>query len=535
MQFVTRWNRSQGRKTPRLHLEICQWLDECWRANDRRILLLVFRNSGKSTLAALYCAWLLRGNPELRILVLSAEHALATKMTRNVRGVLERHPATEGLLDTRPECWAADQLIVKRRRISRDPSLLARGLGGNITGCRADVIVCDDVEVPNTADTEEKRRLLRERLRELSFILVPGGLQLYIGTPHSHHSIYSEIPRRELNESEPFLAGFRRLTLPLVRSTGEQRWKERFPDTVVDRLLAEAGPAKFRSQLQLLPTRPEDVRLDPDRLVPYDAPAAIVPVQGRDELWIGGRRMISAAAAWDPAYGRPERGDSSVVAAVFVDAEGHYWLHAIEYLVLLPGTDPEVDDATKHCRAVVRFVERNHLPSIAVETNGIGGFLPALLRHELRRAGVGATVIQRTSSVAKDRRILEAFDPLLPRAFSVYHADREAGCLAILYRAVGRGTRSLAALEAVVDRRVNDVAAQADSALHGLHIGPVGGVIRVAQVGTQADGRNPQPLGLAEVALGDPAREAGDIAGGAFRRGVGRQGYLSCKAATPGS
>lgn len=345
--------------------------------------------------------------------MLSAEHALATKMTRNVRGVLERHPATTGLLDPRAECWAADQLMVRRRRVSRDPSLLARGIGGNITGCRADVVVCDDVEVPNTADTEEKRRLLRERLRELSFVLVPGGLQLYIGTPHSYHSIYAETPRREFNESEPFLAGFRRLTLPLVRPSGQQRWQDRFPAAVVDQLLSEAGPAKFRSQMQLLPTRPEDVRLDPDRLVPYDETASLVSVQGRDELWIAGRRMISAAAAWDPSYGRPERGDSSVVAAVFVDGEGHYWLHAIEYLMVRPGGDPEVDDATSLCRAVVSFLARNHLPSIAVETNGIGGFLPALLRHELRRAGVGATVIQRASSVAKERRILEAFDPLL--------------------------------------------------------------------------------------------------------------------------
>jgi hypothetical protein len=413
MQFVMGWNQSQGLETPRLHLEICQWLDECWRANERRLLLLVFRNSGKSTLAALYCAWLLRGDPDLRILVLSADHALATKMTRNVRSVLERHPATVGLLDDRPECWAADQLTVRRRRVSRDPSLLARGIGGNVTGCRADVLVCDDVEVPNTTDTEEKRRLLRERLRELSFVLVPDGLQLFIGTPHSYHSIYAETPRRELNESEPFLAGFRRLTLPLVRPTGEQRWKERFPDAVVDRLLAEAGPAKFRSQMQLLPTRPEDVRLDPDRLLPYDAPLSIVSVQGRDELRIGGRRMVSAAAAWDPAYGRPERGDSSVVAAVFVDGEGHYWLHAIEYLVVGAETEAEVDDATRLCRAVARFLARHHLPAITVETNGIGGFLPALLRHELRRAGIGVAVIQRASAVAKERRILEAFDPLL--------------------------------------------------------------------------------------------------------------------------
>lgn len=412
-RFVIMWNRSQGRSTPLLHLQICQWLDECWRANDRRLLLLVFRDSGKSTLAALYCAWLLYGDPDLRILVLSAEQALATKMTRNVRGILEHHPLTTRLLDPRSENWAADQLTVRRRRVSRDPSLLARGILGNITGCRADVVVCDDVEVPNTADTEEKRRLLRERLRELNFVLVPDGLQIYIGTPHSYHSIYAETPRRELNESEPFLAGFTRLTLPLVRRSGEQRWKDRFPPAAVDRLLSEAGPARFRSQMQLLPTRPEDVRLDPDRLLPYDGDASLVSVQGRDELWIGDRRMISAAAAWDPAYGRPERGDSSVVAAVFVDAQGHYWLHAVEYLVLRPGADPEVDDATRLCRAVVRFIARNHLPSISVETNGIGGFLPALLRQELRRSGVGCTVLPRASSLSKERRILEAFDPLL--------------------------------------------------------------------------------------------------------------------------
>lgn len=412
-RFVWLWNKLQGRTTPRLHLEICQWLDECWRANDRRLLLLVFRDSGKSTLAALYCAWLLQWEPNLRILVLSAEQALATKMTRNVRGVLERHPLTRGLLDPRPELWAADQLTVRRSRVSRDPSLLARGIGGNITGCRADVVVCDDVEVPNTADTEEKRLQLRERLREVNFVLVPNGLQLFIGTPHSHQSIYAETARAELGEPAPFLSGFRRLTLPLVRRSGEQRWKERFSDADVDRFMDGGGPSKFRSQMQLLPTRPEDVRLDPDRLLPYDSPATISSVHGRDVLRIAGRQMVSAAAAWDPAYGRPDRGDSSVVAAVFLDTEGHYWLHAIEYLVVRPGADPEVDEATSLCRAVSAFLDRNHLPSIAVETNGIGGFLPALLRQELRRSGVGATVIQRASSVAKDRRILEAFDPLL--------------------------------------------------------------------------------------------------------------------------
>ncbi len=40
-------------------------------------------------------------------------------------------------------------------------------------------------------------------------------------------------------------------------------------------------------------------------------------------------------------------------------------------------------------------------------------------------------------------RSLGSWDPLLPRAFSVYHADPEGGCIEILYREVGRGTQRL--------------------------------------------------------------------------------------------
>ena len=61
-------------------------------------------------------------------------------------------------------------------------------------------MICDDVEVPNTAGTQHKRLELRERLREASFVLVPDGTQLYIGTPHSYYSIYADEARPELGE-----------------------------------------------------------------------------------------------------------------------------------------------------------------------------------------------------------------------------------------------------------------------------------------------------------------------------------------------
>ena len=75
-QFVWLWNRCQALGTPPLHLEIADWLGRHWRDGDRRLVMLVFRNAGKSTLVGIFCAWLLANDPNLRILVLAAEHDL---------------------------------------------------------------------------------------------------------------------------------------------------------------------------------------------------------------------------------------------------------------------------------------------------------------------------------------------------------------------------------------------------------------------------------------------------------------------------
>jgi hypothetical protein len=412
-QFVWLWNRFQGLGTPELHRDIAGWLVRRWRAGDRRLVLQVFRDAGKSTLVALFCAWLLTQNPDLRVLVLAAEHDLARKLVRNVRRIVERCPLTRGLMPGRGEPWASDQFTVRRRREHRDPSLLARGINANITGLRADVVICDDVEVPNTSDTPYKRAELRRKLQEVDFILVPGGLQLFIGTPHSYYSIYADQARPEIGEEEPFLASFRRLVIPLLDETGGSRWPERFTPEKIAEIRRRSGPTKFMSQMMLRPTSPQTTRLDPAKLVRYAAALDYREANGAAILSINDRRMVSSSCWWDPAYGAPGAGDASVVAAVFVDAEGGYWLHAIRYLQHDPALAAKVDEATQLCRQVARFTAELHLPSIAIETNGLGRFLPALLRRELAAAGVPCTVIEHASGVSKDRRILEAFDPLL--------------------------------------------------------------------------------------------------------------------------
>jgi len=419
-EFAWVWVKGQNLGLPRHQVRIARWLAANWREGRRDLLLLAFRASGKSTVVGLFCAWALACNPDLRIMVLAADMALAKKMVRNVKRIIERHPLTRGLRPARRDQWAADQFTVARPGELRDPSMIAKGVAGNITGSRAELVICDDVEVPNTCDTAPKRADLRARLAEIEFVLVPGGTQLYVGTPHTYYTLYADAPRAEVGETRPFLDGFRRLELPLVDGQGASAWPERYPPERIAQMRRRSGPARFDSQMLLRPVNIADGRLDPERMRPYGDELTYAEAQGQPVLSLGGRRMAGAAAWWDPAYGGTAGGDSSVVAAVFTDAEGGYWLHRVLYLK--GGGAEDGDEASAACRQVARFVADLHLPALHLETNGLGRFLPGLLRRELAAQAVGCAVVEAHSTRPKALRIVEAFDALL--AAGALHAHR---------------------------------------------------------------------------------------------------------------
>ncbi|MBI1206779.1 MAG: phage terminase large subunit [Azospirillum sp.] len=412
-EFVWLWDRQQGQSMPRLHDRIAGWLEDRWQGGDRQLLLMAFRGSGKSSLVGLFSAWLLRTDPNLRILVVAADLPLARKMVRTVKRLIERHPATRGLKPKRADQWAADQFTINRTLELRDPSMLARGIEANLTGSRADVVICDDVEVPNTCGSVPKRADLRERLGEIDYVVVPGGLQLYVGTPHSFFSIYAEKPRREIGETAPFLAGFSRLVLPALDSENRSLWPERFSVDRLERQRRHTGAAKFESQMMLNPVNIIAGRLDPDRLRLYDAELNYREALGRAALSLDGRTLVSASCWWDPAYGASAGGgDASVIAVVFADGDGCRYLHRIRYLTAEAGR-PDDDEASQQCRQVAAFVQELYLPAVSLEINGLGRFLPGLLRKELARAGIGCAVVEMTSRQSKHQRIVEAFDAVL--------------------------------------------------------------------------------------------------------------------------
>lgn len=398
--FAVMWNQLQRQATPVLHIRLARWLEQGGALPLR--LLMAFRGAGKSTLVGLYCAWLLYRNPNARILVLAAEDQLAGKMVRQVKRILERHPATKHLRPRFADQWASDRFTVKRSMELRDPSMLAKGVGGNVTGCRAEIVICDDVEVPNTCDSADKRADLRARLAELSYILTPGGQILYVGTPHHSESLYNE---------DGFLSGAERLVIPVVDEQGLSAWPERFTSYEIERIKRQAGPLRFAAQMMLQPVAQQDLRLDPDHLLLSDEPPF--------------HEITQKVAAWDPAYGA-KGGDGSVLAVACSLRGGRF--HVSELVWLRSHEDCETDAATQQCRAVILLLQRHGITRLMLETNGIGKFLPALLRKELKLARHSCAVIETVSRKSKAERILSVFDPLLAaRALTASHAIAQTG------------------------------------------------------------------------------------------------------------
>lgn len=412
--FLVVWNQMQNQGTPSHHVRIARWLDGAWQRRDTRLLLMAFRGSGKSTLVGLFAAWLLARDPCLRLLVLAAEGGLATKMVRSTRRVVESHPLAARLKPKRSEEWASDRFTVRRPLALRDPSMLARGIDANITGSRADLVICDDVEVPLTAGTTEAREGMRDKLAEIDYVLVPGGTQLYVGTPHSLDTIYRTTGKNA------FLSGFKAMRLPLVDGEGRSAWPERFGPAAIAELRLRSGPARFASQMQLEARAIAEARLDPDRLAVYDAEPVLTEAQGEARLHLDGVRLVNAVAWWDPAFG-DAKGDGSVLAALFDDGAGRHYLHRLVWLNRAGPAAPEEDEALRQVNAVADLLDDLRLPALAVEINGIGRFLPGLLRRVLRERGLPIAVIEVASHQPKDQRILEGLDArLAARAISVH-------------------------------------------------------------------------------------------------------------------
>ena len=162
----------------------------------RRSIIEAFRGVGKSWLTAGFVVWLLWGDPQLKILVVSASKDRADQFSTFVKRIIAEMPV---VMHLQPNMGQRDSMLafdVGPATADHSPSVKSAGITGQITGSRANVLIADDVEVPNNSLTQTMRDRLSERVKEFDAILKPGGRVIYLGTPQTEMSLYNDLPER---------------------------------------------------------------------------------------------------------------------------------------------------------------------------------------------------------------------------------------------------------------------------------------------------------------------------------------------------
>lgn len=469
LAFFLIWARYQKWEVPHLHVRMCHWLEHC---TEPERVLMVFRGAAKSTIYAVYKAWKLYRNRNHRSLVWSADNDTAGMLTADTINVLRNHPLTRGMLPKKP---GAKRFWVDGAMDARNASMRAVGVNSNATGARADDVDFDDVEVPGNIETPEARLKIRNRINESTHIAVPGAQKTYIGTPHTHDSIYPEriaqgaavlkIPlfehvkryndgvdkrlrypfdfpvaddgiyvirgihkaARLLKEGEDFFVVGQEVVFAappgaVIDICSMCNWPERFTRENIEQRRKETRTLNGWDSQYLLEAKPiEEIRLDPERMIPYDLKPVLREANRTPIMMLGSVQIVGAKCRWDCSLGKIDA-DASAFSLILTDAAGQlYWQFA-------EGLTGDLDE---QCQRIRQLVIEYHIPSITVEVNGVGGFVPAELRKHLAGRGIAGKpqtalvcgVVEDHVAVNKNKRILDAFEAPLSNRFLWAHVS----------------------------------------------------------------------------------------------------------------
>lgn len=120
---------------------------------EKRIIVEAFRGVGKSWITSAYVVWLLYMNPQLNILVVSASKGRADDFTTFTLRLIKEMEILQHLIPRDDQRQSKISFDVGPANASHAPSVKSVGITGQLAGSRADVLIADDIEVPNSSAT----------------------------------------------------------------------------------------------------------------------------------------------------------------------------------------------------------------------------------------------------------------------------------------------------------------------------------------------------------------------------------------------
>jgi len=385
-----------------IHKELFRWLQFSKRANR---LVLLPRGHQKSHCAATLAAWLITQNPAVTVLYISATSYLAEQQIRAIKHILtnpmyqQLWPSMIHPEESKREKWTSSEICVdhpiRKNEGIRDSTVFSAGLTTNIVGLHADIIIKDDVVVPDNVDTFEGRRKVETQCSLLASIANPDSTKYTFGTryhPSDHYQSLLEMQEiifdddlNPIGEEEVYDV-FERV----VEIEGDFVWPRTcrpdgkwfgFDVRLLARIKAEyIDSAQFFSQYYNNPNAIENRRLDESKFVYYEK--KYLNVDGYLTSFRDDRLNVTAAI--DLAFTVNKKSDYTAIVVIGVNSEGIVYVLDMERY--------KTRNINDHVDAIIHLHKKWHFRKLRAEANGPQKATVEYLKDELRKAGASIVI-----------------------------------------------------------------------------------------------------------------------------------------------
>ena len=413
------------------------------QTGDKRIIIEAFRGVGKSWITSAFVVWNLYMNPQLNILVVSASKNRADDFTTFTLRLIKEMPILAHLIPRDDQRQSKISFDVGPAHASHAPSVKSVGITGQLAGSRADILIADDIEVPNNSATQGMRDKLSEAVKEFDAILKPNGRIIYLGTPQNQESLYNRLPERGYKvriwparyPNEEQIVSYGEKLAPLITSRLEQDPErvaqttdpQRFTDFDLMEREASYGRSGFALQF-MLDTRLSDAERYPLKvsdLIVMDIPVNEAPeklVWSSDEQFV--IQDIPNVAFNGDHYHRPMFTPENFVeysgAVMSIDPSGRgkdetgyavvKMLNGFLYVRRAGGVSGGYSEEA--LKKLSMIAKEEGVNEIIIESNFGDGMFTQLLLPILTKI-YPVTVNEVRHNTQKERRIIDVMEPVM--------------------------------------------------------------------------------------------------------------------------
>lgn len=393
-----------------IHRELFKWMEEyslygMKEEGTSNKLIMLPRAHLKSHMVATWAAWIITKHPEVTILYVSATAELAETQLFAIQNILasttyQRYfPEYINPQEGKRERWSQRKFSIdhpKRRREGiRDATVSTAGLTTNTTGWHADIIIADDLVVPENAYTEDGRDSVMKKSSQFTSIRNAGGFTMACGTRYHPNDVYATWKDQEYDvfDEEGHLVD-RKKVWEIKEYTVETDEVFLWPKTmrpdgkffgfdkqVLSRIRAEySDRIQFYAQYYNDPNDPGSNRIERSKFQYYDKKF----LKQRDGYWYFKDKRLNVFAAIDFAFSMNKKSDDTAIVVVGLSSDNQYYVLDIDVF--------KTDKINVYFDHIVAIHSKWELRKLRAEVTVAQAVIVRDLKDRIREAGLTLSI-----------------------------------------------------------------------------------------------------------------------------------------------